>query len=272
MHNLHDSRSLVSLQCQLEHCCCATIRCDVKHAGVMLQLLSGCSALHCILQRLPPEERTGQRENEGQSVQAPLCCLPSYGPDCKTDVAPALSCILVLGLLIAAGYDNDPDRSSATLDDGPVWPSRAGCRWLVSLQRGGCPIEACLLCRLGLCCPSPKRAVLEAATRHLTRTCCVQACACALLALLAVVSAQPFLPGQNLLPAGNLRTTDGSGPNVDGSFNLTLLTTQENQLKGEALLSLHALACCSGLTKLFRIDKVAPCVQSAVYSTLGAVV
>ena len=40
------------------------------------------------------------------------------------------------------------------------------------------------------------------------------------------------MPGQNLLPAGNLRTTDGSGPN-NGAFNLTLLTTQENQLKGE---------------------------------------
>lgn len=58
----------------------------------------------------------------------------------------------------------------------------------------------------------------------------MKACAFAVLALVAVASAQPFLPGQNLLPAGNLRTTDGSGPN-DGSFNLTLLTTQENQLK-----------------------------------------
>ena len=66
----------------------------------------------------------------------------------------------------------------------------------------------------------------------------MQACAFAVLALVAVASAQPFLPGQNLLPAGNLRTTDGSGPN-DGSFNLTLLTTQENQLKGEPPQPVH---------------------------------
>ena len=63
-----------------------------------------------------------------------------------------------------------------------------------------------------------------------------------MLALLAVASAQPFLPGQNLLPAGNLRTTDGSGPNADGSFNLTLLSTQENQLKGEAPLATYQLS------------------------------
>lgn len=34
--------------------------------------------------------------------------------------------------------------------------------------------------------------------------------------------------------AGNLRTFDGRGPNAGGTYNLSLLTTQENQLNAAA--------------------------------------
>ncbi|KAA6426930.1 MAG: hypothetical protein FRX49_03254 [Trebouxia sp. A1-2] len=49
----------------------------------------------------------------------------------------------------------------------------------------------------------------------------------ALLAVgLTLVAAQPFQPGQNLVPLGNLRTQDFGGP-----YNLTLLSTQEAEIK-----------------------------------------
>lgn len=49
----------------------------------------------------------------------------------------------------------------------------------------------------------------------------------ALLAIAcAVVDAQPFQPGQGLLPGGNIRTVDFAGP-----YNLSLLSTQANEIQ-----------------------------------------
>lgn len=45
--------------------------------------------------------------------------------------------------------------------------------------------------------------------------------------LLWCASAQPFLPGAGILPGGNIRTVDNDGP-----YNLSLLTTQYNEIKG----------------------------------------
>ncbi|KAK9805704.1 hypothetical protein WJX72_012559 [[Myrmecia] bisecta] len=52
-------------------------------------------------------------------------------------------------------------------------------------------------------------------------------CVCALLALsFAVATAEPILPGQGFLPAGNLLTSDNSGP-----FDYSLLSQQANEIK-----------------------------------------
>ena len=45
---------------------------------------------------------------------------------------------------------------------------------------------------------------------------------------LALVLAQPFQPGQNLAPLGNLRTSDFGGP-----YNLSLLNVQEAEVKSK---------------------------------------
>jgi len=50
----------------------------------------------------------------------------------------------------------------------------------------------------------------------------------------------PYAPGQNLLPLGNLRTVDFGGPYNNGVYNLSLLSVQENEIKGASLSALQA--------------------------------
>ena len=52
--------------------------------------------------------------------------------------------------------------------------------------------------------------------------------------------AGPIAPGQGFLPLGNLLTSDFGGP-----YNLSLLATQENEIKGarQSLLAVHKHEC-----------------------------
>ena len=68
--------------------------------------------------------------------------------------------------------------------------------------------------------------------------------------------AGPYAPGQNLLPGGNLRTVDFGGSYNNGVYNLSLLSVQENEIKGA---SLSVVQLSSGLPNEFA-DVELPCV------------
>ena len=50
---------------------------------------------------------------------------------------------------------------------------------------------------------------------------------CVAIACLAGCLAQPFQPGQGVLPLGNWRTSDRDGP-----YNLTLMPVQAREIEG----------------------------------------
>ncbi len=76
---------------------------------------------------------------------------------------------------------------------------------------------------------------------------------CVAIACLAGCLAQPFQPGQGVLPLGNWRTSDRDGP-----YNLTLMPVQAREIEG-----VFASRTGSGS----QLPWLQPCQISPLYST-----